>query len=171
MTIININDFVANANRIIRQLIQNTNQLSTKINEFQTIHNEIIVFINDLKKSMITKKNLNIQFNQIMTRFDKFDNNNNNIELFKSFKSSRKEIVEKFLSNSISSHLFQSISQVYFNSYEQQNVRNQTFRLSAFNNQKKFSTFADDFHQKRRNFSEIKTYDYEKRRSRSVHRD
>ena len=69
-----------------------------------------------------------------MIRFDKFDNNNDNIESFKSFKSSRKKIVEKFLSNSVSSHLFQSISQVYFNSYEQQNVKNQAFRLSAFNN-------------------------------------
>ena len=62
LTIINIIDFAANANRIIRQLIQNTNQLSAKINEFQAIHNKVIVFINDLKEFIITKKNLNIQF-------------------------------------------------------------------------------------------------------------
>ena len=103
------------------------------------------------------------------------------------------------MSNSIASHLFQSIFQIYFNFYEfqqsqfsktnekhlsfasnmhqQQNFfrdnfyESQNARVHAFNNRKKSSLFADDLHQKRHNSFDIMTYDYEKRRFRSFHRE
>ena len=111
---------------------------------------------------MITKNDVNSMTAKMNKLFEILNNN----ESFK-FRSSIQKNQEKSLSNLIFSRLFQFISQVYFNSYEFQNqsfesniYESQNARDHSFNTREKFFLFANDFHQKRRSFSNIETHTY-----------
>ena len=137
-----ISNKVKKANAIINQIIINIYQLIDDVDLLKKKHNLTINNLNQIKASMIIKDNFNVMItkNDIVKIIQDNFNNNDNIESSKSFVNIQKNI-KKITSNSISSHLFQSIFQIYFNSYEFSH--DQTFATKkTIENFRLFNTFA-----------------------------
>ena len=178
---LNVISIISKTNSTIKQIIINIYQLSNEIEILQKKHNltiDNLIRIEKQLENVITKKNFKDMItkndvNSMTAKMNKLFEILSNNESLK-FKSSIQKNQKKSLSNSVFSRLFQSIFQIYFNSYEFQNqsfesniYESQNARNHSFNTRERFSLFASDFHQKRRSFSNIETHTYHE----NQHRD